>query len=113
MNLRTILKLEFYRGSHEVGIYSASYAVSEKSIMLLATLFLLAFGPISINIWEKEGKKKIQEFVSKLTRYYLIIRFPAILGLRVLARPVIKILTAQEYYEGYKIIPLVSLGDFF
>jgi len=113
MDLRTTLKLEFYRGSHEVGIYSASYAVSEKSVMLLATLFLLASEPISINIWEKEGEKKSQAFVSKLTRYYLIVCFPAMIGLRVLARPVIEILTAQEYYEGYKIIPLVSLGAFF
>ena len=35
------------------------------------------------------------------------------IGLRVLARPFIKILAAQEYYEGYKIIPLVSLWAFF
>jgi O-antigen/teichoic acid export membrane protein len=105
--------LEFFRGSQEVGIYSASYAVSEKSIMLLATLFMLASGPISINIWEKEGKKKSQEFVIKLTRYYLIICFPAMIGLSALARPVIRILTAQEYYEGYRIIPLVALGAFF
>ncbi len=58
MNLRTVLKLEFYRGSHEVGIYSASYAVSEKSIMLLATLFLLASGPISIIYGKRKVRKK-------------------------------------------------------
>jgi len=52
--------LEFFRGSQEVGIYSASYNISEKSIMLLTSLFMLASGPISILIWEKEGKKKVQ-----------------------------------------------------
>lgn len=105
--------LNFFRGSQEVGIYSASYAISERSIMLLGMLFLLAWGPISINIWENEGAEKSQEFVSKVTRYYLIACFPAIIGLSVLARPVIRILTAQEYYEGYRIIPLVALGAFF
>jgi len=105
--------LEFFRGSKEVGIYSASYGISEKSIMLLATLFMLASGPISMNIWEKGGKKKSQEFVSRLTRYYLIICLPAIVGLSALAKPLIGILTAQEYYEGYRIIPLVTLGAFF
>ena len=105
--------LEFFRGSKEVGIYSASYAISQKSIVLLAALFMLASGPISMNIWEKEGKKKSQEFVGKLTRYYLIICFPAVVGLSVLSKPLMRILTGASYYQGYKIIPLVSLGAFF
>lgn len=66
-----------------------------------------------MNIWEKEGKKKSQEFVSRVTRYYLIICLPAIVGLSVLAKPFIRILTSQEYYEGYRIIPLIALGAFF
>jgi len=102
--------LEFFRGSKEVGIYSVSYGISENSIMLLATLFMLASGPILMNIWEKEGEKKSQEFVSRVTRYYLIICLPAMVGLSVLAKPLIGILTAQEYYEGYRIIPLVTSG---
>ena len=105
--------LEFFRGAHEVGIYSASYAISEKSILLLASLFMLASGPISMNIWEKEGEKKSQEFISRLTRYYLLICLPAVVGLSVLARPVIDVLTAPEYYQGFRIVPLVALGGFF
>jgi len=105
--------LEFFRGSKEVGIYSASYGISENSIMLLGTLFMLASGPIEMNVWEKEGAKKSQEFVSKLTRYYLIVCLPAMVGLSVLAKPLIGILTVQEYYEGYRIVPLVTLGAFF
>ncbi len=105
--------LEFFRGAHEVGIYSASYAISEKSILLLASLFMLSSGPIGINIWEKEGEKKSQEFVSKLTRYYLIISLPAVVGLSVLARPIIDVLTAPEYYQGFRIVPLVALGGLF
>ncbi len=104
--------LEFFRGSQEVGIYSASYAISEKSIFLLVSLFMLASGPISMNIWEKEGIKKSKEFVSKLTRYYLIICIPATVGASVLAKSIIQILTAQNYYEGYKIFPLVAFSAF-
>ena len=105
--------LEFFRGSQEVGIYSASYGISGRSIMLLATLFMLAAGPIGMSVWEKEGKERSQEFVSKLTRYYLIICLPAVVGLSVLAKPLVNILTGQEYYEGYRIIPLVASGALF
>jgi O-antigen/teichoic acid export membrane protein len=104
--------LEFFRSAQEVGIYSASYAVSEHSILLLASLFLLAASPLGMNIWEKEGAAKSQEFVSKITRYYLIICLPAAVGLSVLAKPAIGVLTAAEYHEGYRIVALVAFGGF-
>jgi len=105
--------LEFFRGSQEVGIYSASYSISEHSIMLLATLFALTSGSIMYHIWEKEGEKKSQEFISKLTKYYLIVCIPAVVGLSALAKPLINTLTGQGYHGGYKIIPLIALGAFF
>jgi len=105
--------LEFFRGSQEVGIYSASYNISEKSIMLLASLFILASGPISIHIWEKEGKEKCTEFINKITRYYLVACVPAIIGLSVLSKPILNIMTGEQYFEGYKIIPFVTLGILF
>lgn len=105
--------LEFFRGSHEVGIYSASYGISEKSIGLIVSLFQIASGSIMWHIWEKKEKKASQEFISKLTRYYLIFCFPAVVGLSILAKPIISILTAPQYHEGYRIIPLVTLSAFF
>ncbi|MCK4252019.1 polysaccharide biosynthesis C-terminal domain-containing protein [candidate division WOR-3 bacterium] len=105
--------LELYRGAHEVGIYSASYNISAHSIMLLASLFMLASSPIMINIWENKGEGKSKEFVNKLTRYYLIICIPAVVGLSALAKPVIDILTGEEYLMGYQVIPFVTLGALF
>lgn len=105
--------LGLFWSSKEVGIYSACYSISEKSILLLTSLFMLASTPIAMNIWEKEGEEKSKEFVSKLIRYYLIICLPAVIGLSALARPLINVLVAQNYYEGYRILPFVVLGVFF
>ena len=105
--------LAFFRNSAEVGIYSACYSIASMSILLLTNLFYLADRPIAMHIWEKEGKERSKEFVSELTRYYLMIGIPAVVGLSVLAKPVINVLVAQNYYEGYRIIPFVALGYFF
>lgn len=105
--------LKFFCGSQEVGIYSASYNISEHSIMLLTSIFMLAAGPISVNIWEKEGEEKSKIFLSKLTRYFLIVCIPAVVGLSTLSKPIMGILTGREYFEGYKIIPLITTGVFF
>ena len=104
--------LEFFRGSQEVGIYSASYFISEYSILFVASLFMLSGGPIGMNIWEKEGVEKSREFVSKITRHYLLICLPAAVGISVLAKPAISVLTAPEYHVGYRIVSFVVFGGF-
>lgn len=105
--------LKFIRGSEEVGIYSASYTISEKSIFLLVTLFSLASAPIAIKIWETEEKQKSQEFLNKLSSYYLMLCLPAAVGLSVLSRPIASIIIDKKYFDGYRIFPFVAFGIFF
>ena len=104
--------LEFFRGSQEVGIYSASYFIFEHSIFFVVMLFWLSERPIGMNIWEKEGVEKSREFVSKITRYYLMFCLPAAVGISVLAKPIIYVLTAPEYHGGYQIVSFVVFGGF-
>jgi len=105
--------LELFRGSQEVGIYSVSYNISQYSVLLLVTLITLASGPISMKIWEDQGAEKSKEFVNKITRYFLILCVPMVLGITILAKPIIEMLTPSEYYDGYRIMGLIALGVFF
>lgn len=104
--------LQFLRGAHEVGIYSISYQVGQSSIMLISYLFTLAFHPLSIMIWEKQGERASQEFVTKGTRYFLLLCIPAVIGISMVGKPVLNVLSTADYREGAKIIPLVALGNF-
>jgi O-antigen/teichoic acid export membrane protein len=105
--------LQLYRGSSEVGIYSASYNISEHSVLLFTSLFLLASGPISINIFEKEGKYESKKFITKTTRLFLIVCIPLVVCISVLSKQIIIIMTGNEYIDGYRIVPLVAMGAFF
>jgi len=105
--------LQIFGGSHEVGIYSVSYDIAHRSVSFFIALFLLASWPIETSIWENKGEKAAQEFLNSITRYYLILCIPLVVSISALAKPVIGVLTAQEYGEGYKIVPLVAMGTFF
>ncbi|MGZ5491462.1 MAG: lipopolysaccharide biosynthesis protein, partial [Nitrososphaeraceae archaeon] len=105
--------LQIFRGAHEVGIYSASYNISEQPLMLFISLFFLASGPISINIWEKNGIEESRNFASNTTRLFLIICIPLSVVLSVLSKPIITLMTGTEYIDGYKIVPFVVSGTFF
>jgi len=43
----------------------------------------------------------------------LIACVPAIIGLSVLSKPILNIMTGKQYFEGYKIVPFVALGILF
>lgn len=101
------------RSGQEVGIYSANYDLADRTIMLIATLFALTSGSIAFHVWEKEGEEESRKFATNLTRYYLMIGLPAVVGLSVLARPLIRLMTGPEYHQGSRIIPVVVLGAFF
>lgn len=104
--------INLYRGNYEVGLYSASYTLAEQAIYMICDLFILAAFPLIVSLWEKEGREATQDYVGNLTRYYLLFSFPAALGLSVLSKPTIMVFTTSAYYEGHKIIPLISFGVF-
>lgn len=105
--------LGFFRGSFEVGLYSVGYRISEHSIMLLTSLFALAFNPLSIIVWEKQGEEAARRFLKQGTRYFLIMGLPAVVGISVLQKPIVALLAAPEYGEGAAVLPWVATGVFF
>ncbi len=105
--------IEIFRGSHEVGIYSAAYAVAERSINFLVVLFLLAFSPISIRIWERDGPEATLNFTRMATRVFLLVSIPLAAGISVLAGPLIRLMTSADFQEGFAIIPWVAAGILF
>ncbi|MBN1482182.1 hypothetical protein EH223_07990 [candidate division KSB1 bacterium] len=96
----------------QVGIYSASYALADKSMVAIVTVFKLAALPIAFKIWETKSKVESQVFVGELARFFLLVCMPLLALLNVLAEPIVQIMTEQQYHEGYKIIPFISIGSF-
>lgn len=105
--------LNFFKGSGEVGIYSIGCSISQRSILFIVTLFAMASSPIAFNIWEKQGVKASQTFLTKLIRYYLLFGFPATVGLSALSKPVMRVFAAPSYFLAYQVIPLISFSIFF
>lgn len=99
-----------FRDNSEVGVYSLSYNIADRSVMLLATLFVMASGPLGMTIWENRGERESQRFVADVTRLYLLTCVPLVVGLSVLSRLVIGIMAGDEYAGGYVIMPYVLSG---
>ena len=105
--------LQLYRGAYEVGLYSAGYRIAESSLMLLVSLFAFAFNPLIIQIWELQGEQQAKQFLTMGTRYFILLCLPATVGLSVLRKPILTILTAPEYGSATSVLPWVTLSIFF
>ncbi len=104
--------IEFFHGSHAVGIYSVSYSLTEKTILFLAALFRMAAGPLEMATWEEEGRQKSQALVENVTRTYLLLAVPLVVLLCVFAQPLIAMLTTAPFHEGYRLVPFVAVAIF-
>jgi len=102
----------FFRPASEVGLYSVAYNISSKSIDILVALFLLSMGPMVMNTWESQGREATEKTLAMVTRLFLIICLPAAAGLSVLASPLVSLLTAEAYHEGYRVVGYVAFSSF-
>ena len=99
-----------FRASSEVGVYSLSYNIADKSLMLLVTLFAMASAPIGMRIWENRGEQESRRFITEVTRLYLLACVPLVVGLSVLSKLVTGIMAGAGYEDGYRIMPYVLFG---
>jgi len=100
----------FYCGSSDVGVYSAGYALAERGGMLITSLFMLAALPIAFNTWETKGVKETKQFITRLTKKYMLFSIPLVFMLTALAKPLLAIFTGESYWAGYKIVPFIALS---
>ena len=104
--------IEYFRGSREVGLYSVSYGLADRTIMLAVSVIVLASAPIVMETWERRGEKATAEFIAHVTRCFLVVLAPATVGLALLSEPVTALIAAEEYLEGHRVVPMVAAAAF-
>jgi len=113
LNLSDRYQIKLFFSDHEVGIYATAYMISFHSIFLFSRVFTLAAGPLLANTWEKHGKEASQNLLSSIARLYVLVGIPIVVGMSVLAHPLMALLVGADFTHGYTIIPWVVSGVFF
>ncbi|MHB0875982.1 MAG: lipopolysaccharide biosynthesis protein [Anaerolineae bacterium] len=103
--------LQFLRGSADVGLYSVAYNTSARTIDLLIALCLIVPGPILVRLWEEDGRRAAEESLAAVTRLYLLLVMPAVVGLTVIAAPLMRLLADESYFSAYAAVPLAALAS--
>ncbi|WP_225369364.1 oligosaccharide flippase family protein [Methanobrevibacter arboriphilus] len=100
-------------GSAAVGYYSPSYALGSILLMFLSP-FALLLPAVLPKYFEEGNLKQINIFLKYSMKYFMIITVPAAVGLSILSKPILLIITTPEIaINGYLITPFVCLGAIF
>jgi O-antigen/teichoic acid export membrane protein len=110
LNIADRFIIQFFRGSHEVGIYSPNYSLVTGGVGLIFGPLILAAHPLIVNAWEKGLGNDIKFLISAISRYFILIAFPLIVYFSIYSKYIISILLGESYREGYIIIPIVIVG---
>ena len=102
-----------FLGSAAVGCYSPGYALGSILLMFL-TPFAVLLPAVLPEYYEVGDMGKVDTFLSYSMKYYLLITIPAAVGMSLLSKPLLYILTTTIIAEnGFMITPLVALGAIF
>lgn len=98
--------------SREVGLYSVAYNLSDKSINMLVMVFVLSMFPVVMNTWERNGRRACEDAMRMITRVYTLVCLPAVVGISLLAHPLLSLFTTGPFVEGYRVVPYVAGSAF-
>ncbi|MCL2157216.1 MAG: oligosaccharide flippase family protein [Methanobrevibacter sp.] len=102
-----------FLGSAAVGYYAPSYALGSILLMFLSP-FALLLPTILPKYFEEGNLEKVSVFLKYSMKYFLLITIPAAIGLSILSKQILLIISNQEIaMNGYLITPFVCLGAIF
>lgn len=100
-------------GSVAVGCYSPGYALGSILLMFLSP-FAVLLPAVLPEHYEKRDMSEVDKYLSYSMKYYLLLTIPAAVGMSVLSKPLLYIITTPEIaLGGYMVTPFVCLGAIF
>ena len=100
-------------GITAAGIYSASYSVGSLISSFIYPINMILVPALS-ELYDKNQINEVKSLLEIMLRYYLLIAIPAAVGISVLAKPLMEILTTEEIaMASTSIVPLVAFSMVF
>lgn len=102
-----------YLGLVQTGIYSASYTLGSIISMFYLPLSFVIY-PVISSLWEQKKVVNVKKYMEYSTKLFLALAIPGSVGLYVLSKPLLSILTTSDFLSGGGVLTfLISLSTIF
>lgn len=106
------LILKYYGFNHILGIYSANYDISDKSIMAFSSILKSTYVPIFFSIDANEDRSSAYYFHKKVVRLFFLLVIPVLISL-ILIYPYFSFYYFPEEYNAPDLSKIIMISSFF
>ncbi|MCZ2845009.1 MAG: polysaccharide biosynthesis C-terminal domain-containing protein [Candidatus Bathyarchaeota archaeon] len=112
VNMSDRLFIEHYFTTYDVGIYSLGYKMGEV-VQFLAVSLLMAYNPYFYKLANTQDQTFAKKQLHKLNNLSIVFLLFISFIVAIFSKDVLLLFFNENYFEAYKIIPLIILGYFF
>ena len=98
--------LNYYVTLEEVGLYTLAYQLGMLINIVLVNPLKRMWGPMSLSVKEDDNFKR---FCAKTLTYVIAIAGFVFLGIALLSKELLFIISAPQYWDSYTVIPIIAL----
>jgi len=99
--------LLFLTTPFELGLYSMGNNFGLIVRVLIVGPFTIAWAPF---YWSVEKEKNAKEIFSSVLTYFFLVGMFITLGISILSKDILVIMTTPPFYGAYKVVPLIALS---
>jgi len=102
--------IQHYLGAQALGFYAAAYGIAIYLQDVLMQPLQLALFPICMRVWNTEGKKATQDFLSRSLDQFILVAVAVVCVAIVTSRDVIVLLASRKFQEAHTLLPFLVIG---
>lgn len=113
LNVSDRLFIAHYGTMADIGVYAAAYAMGYMLISLFFSPIWVMYPPKAAELYNQGNIVQLNLLFKYSTKAALALVIPAMIGLSILAKPVLSVLTTPEFLRGAQLVWLITLGYVF
>jgi len=98
-----------FLGLGAAGIYAAAWGIGMLVFQLVTPIEMILY-PTMSKLYDEGRMDEVKSYLSRSLRYFLILTIPAVIGLTVLAEPLLVALTTSDFASGAVVIPFIAIS---
>ncbi len=102
--------IQHYLGAQPLGFYAAAYGIAIYLQDVMMAPLQMALFPICMKLWNSEGKKATQEFLSRSLDQFLLAAVAVVSVAIATSHDVIVLLASKKFSQAYTLLPFLVVG---